>query len=136
MSHRLVNAPFMLWEELLTVPCMPKVLSLFWVKITVLWMRIFMAVLEKLDEQIARKQEKLDALKARKQAIENRQKAKAKEQERKAETRRKILVGAEVLKRARNHPDQYARVLAMMDETLTREDDRKLFGLDLDNEKK
>ena len=92
-----------------------------------------MAVLEKLDGQIARKQEKLNALKARKQAIENRQKVKVKEQERKAETRRKILVGAEVLKRARNHPDQYARVLAMMDETLTREDDRKLFGLDLDN---
>jgi ribosomal protein L12E/L44/L45/RPP1/RPP2 len=130
MSHRLVNAPFILWEELLTVPCMLKVLSLFWVKITALWIRIFMAVLEKLDEQIARKQEKLDALKARKQAIENRQKAKAKEQERKAETRRKILVGAEVLKRARNHPDQYARVLAMMDETLTREDDRNLFALE------
>jgi biopolymer transport protein ExbB/TolQ len=129
MSHRLVNAPFILWEELLTVPCMIKVLSLFLVKMIILWIQIFMAVLEKLDEQIARKQEKLDTLKARKQAIENRQKAKAKEQERKAETRRKILVGAEVLKRARNHPDQYARVLAMMDETLTREDDRKLFGL-------
>jgi len=99
------------------------------VKMIVLRIQILMAVLEKLDEQIARKQEKLDVLKARKQAIENRQKAKAKEQERKAETRRKILVGAEVLKRARNHPDQYARVLAMMDESLTREDDRELFGL-------
>jgi cell division protein FtsB len=133
MSHRLVNAPFMLWEQLLTVHCMLKVLSLFWVKMIILWIQILMAVLEKLDEQIARKQEKLDALKARKQAIENRQKAKAKEQERKAETRRKILVGAEVLKRARNHPDQYARVLAMMDESLTREDDRELFGLKNDN---
>lgn len=130
MSHRLVNAPFILWEQLLTVPCMLKVLSLSLVKMIVLRIQILMAVLEKLDEQIARKQEKLDVLKARKQAIENRQKAKAKEQERKAETRRKILVGAEVLKRARNHPDQYARVLAMMDETLTREDDRNLFALE------
>lgn len=109
---------------------MLKVLSLSLVKMIVLRIQILMAVLEKLDEQIARKQEKLDVLKARKQAIENRQKAKAKEQERKAETRRKILVGAEVLKRARNHPDQYARVLAMMDETLTREDDRNLFALE------
>ena len=88
-----------------------------------------MAVLEKLEEQIARNQEKLSALKARKQAIENRQKAKEKQQERKDETRRKILVGAEVLKRAKNNPDQYARLMAMMDECLIREDDRELFFL-------
>ena len=86
-------------------------------------------VSETLASQSERQHEKLKQLKARKQAAENRQKAKVKEQERRDDTRRKILVGAEVLKRGKNHPDQHAKIIAMMDDCLIRDDDRLLFGL-------
>lgn len=60
----------------------------------------------------------IQALKAREQAAE-----------RKQDTRRKILIGAAVLERVKNGKWPEERLLAMMDEFLTKDLDRQLFGL-------
>ena len=60
----------------------------------------------------------IQALKAREQAAE-----------RQRDTRRKILIGAAVMERVKNGKWPEERLLAMMDEFLTRELDRQLFGL-------
>lgn len=60
----------------------------------------------------------IQALKAREQA-----------EERKRDTRRKILIGAAVLERVKSGKWPEERLLAMMDEFLTKELDRQLFGL-------
>ena len=49
---------------------------------------------ETLEKKIEAQLEKLKQLKARKQAIEDRERSKQKEQERKDDTRRKILLGS------------------------------------------
>ena len=54
---------------------------------------------ETLEKKIEAQLEKLKQLKARKQAIEAREKSKQKEQERKDDTRRKILLGSYLIKR-------------------------------------
>jgi hypothetical protein len=60
----------------------------------------------------------IQALKAREQA-----------EERKRDTRRKILIGAAVLERVKSGKWPEERLLAMMDEFLTKELDRQLFAL-------
>ena len=55
--------------------------------------------LESLTEKIAKQQERLQQLKAQKQALEAREKKKLAEQQRKDETRRKILLGSFLLKK-------------------------------------
>ncbi len=49
---------------------------------------------ELLDQKIAKQEERLKQLKAQKQAIEAREKARQKAQDRKDDTRRKILLGS------------------------------------------
>lgn len=78
------------------------------------------SVLEKLKHQQAQ-------LTARIQAHE----ARAKEQERKKETRRKILVGAYYLDKARVSSENFDKLKQDMDEYLTRNSDRALFDLAL-----
>ena len=57
------------------------------------------------------------------------EKKKAKEQERKDETRRKILIGAMCLQKMKSDDEFNHRVLAYLDKYLTEDRDRKLFNL-------
>ncbi len=83
----------------------------------------------KLEERIASLQERLQQLKARQQRIASRKKALEARHERKADTRRKILVGAIVLARIEQGRLPEQEVRSWMDEALTRADDRALFDL-------
>jgi hypothetical protein len=79
----------------------------------------------KLDKQISTLEEKLKQLKLRQQ----RQRAVEGQRERKAETRRKILVGTVVMAKARDGEMDAAQLRSWMDHALTRREDRALFGL-------
>jgi len=57
-----------------------------------------------------------------------REKAKQKEQDRKDDTRRKILLGSMLLKDMENE-EKKTKILADLNEYLTEDRDRKLFGL-------
>jgi len=92
-----------------------------------LGIRVMMKV-ESLEQQIAKQEERLKQLKAQKQAVLAREKAKQKEQERKDDTRRKILLGSYLLKKM-EHEANKEKILAEMNEYLTEERDRKLFKL-------
>ena len=83
----------------------------------------------KLDEQIETLQEKLKQLKTRQVAIENRKRAISAKRERKADTRRKILIGATVLARIDRKELDKATLQSWLDSHLTRSDDRALFDL-------
>jgi hypothetical protein len=83
----------------------------------------------KLDQQIETLQEKLKQLKVRQQAIENRKRAIATQRERKADTRRKILVGAVVMAKVEQQVMDESQLRAWLDQALTRADDRALFKL-------
>ncbi len=83
----------------------------------------------KLDEQISTLEEKLKQLKLRHQRVEARKKAIESKRERKADTRRKILVGAVVLAKVEQKVMDEKQLRAWLDEALTRADDRALFNL-------
>ena len=83
---------------------------------------------ESLEQRIAKQEERLKQLKAQKQAVEAREKAKQKEQDRKDDTRRKILLGSMLLKDMENE-EKKTKILAELSEYLTEDRDRKLFGL-------
>lgn len=84
--------------------------------------------LESLEEKIAKQEERLKQLKAQKQAISAKKKAKEKEQERKDDTRRKILLGSYLLKKMEYASDRQ-EILAELDKYLIEDRDRKLFNL-------
>ena len=83
---------------------------------------------ENLEKKIEAQLEKLKQLKARKQAIEAREKSKQKEQERKDDTRRKILLGSYLIKKMQNEANK-EKILAELNEYLTENRDRQLFDL-------
>ena len=83
----------------------------------------------KLDEQISTLEEKLNALKLRAQRIEARKRAIESKRERKADTRRKILVGAVVMAKVEQKVMDEKQLRGWLDEALTRADDRALFKL-------
>jgi|SRR5271169_6317645 len=87
------------------------------------------SAMPKLDEQIETLQEKLKQLKTRQQAVENRKKAIASKRERKADTRRKILIGAVVMAKVEQKVMDEKQLRKWLDEALTRSDDRALFEL-------
>ena len=87
-----------------------------------------MANTESLDKRIEAQLEKLKQLKAQKQAVEARDRAKLKEQERKDDTRRKILLGSYLIKKMENEANK-EKILAELNEYLTEERDRQLFNL-------
>ena len=83
---------------------------------------------ETLEKKIEAQLEKLKQLKAQKQAIEARERTKQKEQERKDDTRRKILLGSYLIKKMQNEANK-EKILADLNEYLTEDRDRKLFNL-------
>jgi len=83
---------------------------------------------DNLEKKIEAHLEKLKQLKARKQAIEAREKSKQKEQERKEDTRRKILLGSYLIKKMQNEANK-EKILAELNEYLTEDRDRQLFNL-------
>lgn len=83
---------------------------------------------ESLEQRIAKQEERLKQLKAQKQAKDAREKAKQKEQDRKNDTRRKILLGSYLLKKMEDEAEKQ-KILAEINEYLTEDRDRKLFGL-------
>lgn len=84
---------------------------------------------ETLEKKIEAQLEKLKQLKARKQAIEARERSKQKEQERKDDTRRKILLGSYLIKKMQDNPVNKDKILAELNDYLTEDRDRQLFGL-------
>jgi len=84
---------------------------------------------ENIEKKIEAQLEKLKQLKAQKQAIETREKTKQKEQDRKDDTRRKILLGSYLIKKMQNEANK-EKILAELSEYLIDERDRKLFGFE------
>ena len=84
----------------------------------------------KLGDQISTLEEKLKLLKLRAQRIEARRKSIEGKRERKADTRRKILVGAVVMAKVEQKVMDETVLRGWLDQALTRADDRALFGLD------
>jgi hypothetical protein len=79
--------------------------------------------------KIAQLEEKLRQLKAREQAIEARRRTLESRRSRKADTRRKILVGAIVLAKVERGEIARGDLMRWLDGALTRSDDRALFDL-------
>jgi hypothetical protein len=84
---------------------------------------------ENIEKKIEAQLEKLKQLKARKQAIEAREKSKQKEQERKDDTRRKILLGSYLIKKMNDNEANKEKILAELSEYLVEDRDRNLFSL-------
>ena len=83
--------------------------------------------LDALEKKIQEQTEKLNQLRAQKQKAQNRLRAKEREQKRKDDTRRKILIGACMMKLAEDNPEANELMLKQLDRFLTEERDRKLF---------
>jgi large subunit ribosomal protein L7/L12 len=83
----------------------------------------------KLDDQISTLQEKLTQLKLRQQRLDARKRAIDALRERKAATRRKILVGGIVLTKVEQGEIDNEQFRGWLDQALTRAEDRALFGL-------
>ena len=84
---------------------------------------------ENIEKKIEAQLEKLKQLKAQNQAIEERGKTKQKEQERKDDTRRKILLGSYLIKKMNANEANKEKILADLNEYLTEDRDRQLFNL-------
>ena len=72
-----------------------------------------------------KRKEKIESIKARLA----KEQALLRNEERKEETRRKILVGSFYLENSRKNPDDYKKLVERMDTFLTRDHDRKVFDL-------
>lgn len=83
-----------------------------------------------IEERIAALEARLKQEKAKKQQIEARKRAIESKRKRSEDTRRKVLVGAVILGKVERGEWPKSRLLEMMGQTLTRADDRALFGLD------
>ncbi|MFM9437881.1 putative 2-oxoglutarate/Fe(II)-dependent dioxygenase YbiX [Janthinobacterium sp. CG_23.3] len=90
--------------------------------------------IEKAQQRVKDLEEKLKQAKALKQKAEARVKAAESKQNRAADTRRKILVGAAILAKVERGEWPKDKMLEMMGQQLTRTDDRALFDLPV-NEK-
>ena len=84
---------------------------------------------ENIKKKIEAQLEKLKQLKAQKQAIEARERTKQKEQQRKDDTRRKILLGSYLIKKMQSNEANKEKILAELHEYLTEDRDRQLFDL-------
>lgn len=85
--------------------------------------------IEKAQQRVKDLEEKLKQAKALRQKVEARAKAAESKQKRSADTRRKILVGAAILAKVARGEWPKDKMLEMMSQQLTRDDDRALFDL-------
>jgi hypothetical protein len=83
----------------------------------------------KLDEQISVLQDRLSQLKLRQQRIDARKRAIESQRERKAETRRNVLVGALILSKVRDGEMDANLLRSWLGAALSRPGDRALFDL-------
>ena len=83
---------------------------------------------ESLEQQIAKQEERLKQLKAQKQAVLAREKKKISDQQRKEDTRRKILLGSYLLKKMEDEAEKQ-QILSELNEYLKEKRDRDLFNL-------
>jgi len=79
--------------------------------------------------KIAELEAKLRQLKERQQAVESRRRTLESRRSRKADTRRKILVGAIVLARVERGEFPEAELRRWLEGALVRNEDRRLFGM-------
>lgn len=84
---------------------------------------------QRLDERIQKHEEKLKQLKAQQHALQAREKKKLAEQQRSDDTRRKILLGAYMLKKMSESDFEKQKILAELNEYLTEPRDRRLFEI-------
>lgn len=82
-----------------------------------------------LQQKIEQQSGKLNQLKAQKQALEAREKKRLSEQQRKDDTRRKILLGSYFIKKMSENEDENKKILDELKTYLTEERDKKLFNL-------
>lgn len=85
--------------------------------------------MSQLDDRITATEVRLKQLKAKQQRIEARRKTVEANRARKADTRRKILIGAIVLAKIERNEFKQDQLNTWLNEALTRPDDRALFGL-------
>lgn len=85
--------------------------------------------MSKLEETITALEAQLKQVKALKQKIEARKKTLASKKTRAAETKKKILIGALMLEKMDRQEETRVRILAELDQFLTRNSDRALFDL-------
>lgn len=86
----------------------------------------------KRQAKIAELEAKLKQLKERQQAVEARRRTLESRRERKADTRRKILVGAIVLAKVERGEMDRELLKRWLEQGLVRDDDRALFGFGVD----
>ena len=82
-----------------------------------------------LDDQISTLQQRLQLLKIRQQRSDARKRAIAATRDRKADTRRKILLGGLVMEKIQQGELNKDQVTAWLDQALVRASDRSLFDL-------
>lgn len=82
-----------------------------------------------IDDTITALEAKLKQAKAKRQQIEARKRAAESKAKRSQDTRRKILVGAAILAKVERGEWPQDKLLALLDASLTRADDRALFDL-------
>ena len=87
--------------------------------------------IDALNDKIQKQQERLKQLKAQKLALEAKEKKRIAEQQRKEDTRKKILLGAYLLKKMGESEANNQRILMDLDQYLVEPQDRALFGLSL-----
>lgn len=85
--------------------------------------------MSQLDDRIVTAEVRLKQLKAKQQRIGARKKTVEADRQRKADTRRKILIGAVVLAKIERNEFRQEQLDRWLNEALTRSDDRALFGL-------
>ncbi len=85
--------------------------------------------MSKIDDRISALEAKLKTIKNQKIAMEQRRVAAEKKREREHDTRRKILIGAMVMDRIDSGKMTEGKLREMLEEFLTRDKDRVLFGL-------
>jgi hypothetical protein len=82
-----------------------------------------------IEERIAELETRLKQERAKKQHLEARRRAAESKAKRSIETRRKILVGAAILAKVERGEWPQDKLIAMLDASLIRADDRALFDL-------
>lgn len=85
--------------------------------------------INKIEERIQKQEDELKRLKSLKRKAESRKRAVEREKQRKDDTRKKILIGACMLKITEDNQENHDKLMLQLDRFLTSDRDRELFGL-------